>query len=639
MFDFFRSNIKFLMVILLLLIVPAFVLVGVEGYSNLGENRDVVAKVGRTDISRQEWELAHQNEVDRLVQAMPGIERSLLDNEASRFATLERLINERVMTLAAEQGLLLTTDQRLALELTQDPTIASLRRPDGTLDVERYQQLLGAQGMTPEMFEASVRADLSRRQVLVAVSDSAFLTPAIADKALKAFFERREIQVAHFRPFDFRSAVQISDADIQAFYDQNPQLFQAPEQMDVEYLVLDIGAIAGQVSISESDLREFYEQNLANQSFLEQRRASHILLTVDPAATAAERSAVRAEADTILAELRAAPERFAELARARSQDPGSAVMGGDLDFFARGAMVGPFEDAVFALERHAISDLVETEFGFHIIQLTDIRQPPVEPFESARPRIEQELRQQLSQRQFAAAAEEFSNRVFEESDTLAPAAQALGLTIMRANGVLRTGPLDAGRDAVLANPRVLQSLFSEDSIRQQRNTEAIEVGSNRLVSARVIEYRPSRLQPLDEVRSEARERLVQQRALELARAEAQAKLIAWRDGASPALQPAVVISRLADQNVPAAALTAALAAAHAGPSTAAWTQADLGPEGMMVIRVNRVFPREAPDAAQASLERAQLAELWGEAEVQAYLQALRTRFNVQILAARTNAAS
>ena len=638
MFDFFRSNIKFLMALLLLLIIPAFVLVGVEGYSNLRENRDIVAKVGRTDITRQEWDFAHRNEIDRLVASMPGIERSLLDNEASRFATLERLVNERVVALAAEQGLLIATDQRLALELTQDPTIASLRRPDGTLDVERYQQLLRAQGMTPEMFEAAVRADLSRRQVMSAISGSVFLTPTVANPALDAFFERREVQVAHFRPVDFRAAVQASDDDIQAFYDRNPQLFQSPEQMDVEYLVLDLAAMVSRVSVSESDVRVFYEQNLANQSFLEQRRASHILLTVEPGSTAAERATVRAEAESLLAELRASPERFAELARSRSQDPGSAVMGGDLDFFARGAMVRPFEDAVFALERDAISDVVETEFGFHIIQLTDIRQPPVEPFESARPRLEQELRQQQAQRQFAAAAEEFSNRVFEESDSLTPAAEALGLTIARANGVLRTGPLDAGRDAVLAHPRVLQSLFSPDSIRQQRNIEAIEVGANRLVSARVIEHRPSRLQTLDEVRSDVRERLIQQRSLDKARAEAQERLTAWRDGAAPALQSAVVISRLEDQNLPAPALTAALSA-DAGPSTAAWTQADLGPEGVMVIRVNRVLPREAPDAVQASMERGQLADLWGQAEMDAYLQALRARFNVQILATRTTSSS
>jgi peptidyl-prolyl cis-trans isomerase D len=636
MFDFFRNNIKFLMGFLMLLIIPAFVLFGVEGYSNLRENRDVVAKVGRIDITRQEWDLAHRNEMDRLLASMPGIERSLLDNESSRMATLERLINDRVLALAAQDGLFLATDQRLARELTQDPNIAALRRADGTLDVERYQQLLRAQGMTPEMFEASVRADLARRQVIEGLTASAFLTPAVAEQALQAFFERREVQVAHFRPADFRAAVQVTDADVQAFYDQNPQLFQSPEQVDLEYLVLDLDAVAARLQLSEADLRAYHEQNSANLALQEQRRARHILLTVEPGASAEARAAVKAEAEALLAELRQHPERFPELARARSQDPGSAAQGGDLDFFSRGAMVKPFEDAAFALERNAISDVVETEFGYHIIQVTDIRRPAPEPFEVARPRLERELRQQQAQRRFAEAAEDFSNLVYEQADSLAPAAEALGLTVRRANGVLRTGPLDAGRDAALANSRVLEAVFAPDSLRTKRNTEAVEIGASRLVSARVLEHRPARLQPLDDVKAEVRERLLQQRAQEAAREEAQKQLAAWRDGAQPRLQAPVVVSRIDDQGLPGPALGAALSAS-AGPSTAAWTSADLGADGVMVIRVNRVLEREAPDAVRASLERNQLAELWAQAEAQAYLQALRARYKVQVLAKRQQA--
>jgi len=615
--------------------------VGVEGYGNLGENRDIVAKVGSIEITRPQWDEAHRNEVDRMLASLPGIERSLIDNEASRFATLERLINDRLLTLAAQEGLFIATDQRLAQELTQDPTIASLRRPDGTLDVERYQQILRAQNMTPEMFEAQVRSDLVRRQVLAGISGSVFLPPVLVSKASEPFFERREVQVAHFRPLDFRSAVQVSDADTQAFYEQNPQLFQAPEQVDIEYLVLDQGAVASRISVSEDDLRSFHEQNLANLALKEQRRASHILLTVEPGAAADARAAVRAQAEALLAELRQAPDRFEELARTRSQDPGSAAQGGDLDFFSRGSMVKPFEDAVFALERNALSPVVETEFGFHIIRLTDIRLPEPESFESARPRLEQELRQQLTQRQFAAAAEEFSNRVFEQSDTLAPAAEALGLTIRHARAVLRTGPQEAGRaDDVLSNPQLLQALFAPDSIELKRNIEAVEIGAGGLVSARVIAHRPAHLQSLDEVRNEVRERLLQQRSIELATAHAQQRLTAWRDGAAaPTLESAVVVSRVDARNLPPAALTAALAAPADPSSTAAWALANLGADGAMVIRVNRVLKREAPDAVVASLERNQLAELWAEAEVHAYLQALRSRFKVEILATRTEAAS
>lgn len=631
MFDYFRNNIKFLMGFLMLLIIPSFVLFGIEGYSSFREGKDVVAQVGKTDISRQEWLAAHQNEVDRLVASMPGVDRALLDNEDSRLATLERLVNDRVLALAATEGLFLTTDQRLARELTQDPAIAALRQPDGTLDVERYRELLRGQGLSPEQFEANVRADLARRQVAQGIAASSFVSDASARTALQAFFERREVQVAHFRPADFRNRVQVSDADVQAFYDQNTAAFQTLEQADVEYLVLDLDAVARNVRLNENDLRAYHEQNSASLAQQEQRRARHILLTVEPGASADAKAAVRAQADALLAQLRQSPERFAELARTRSQDPGSAQQGGDLDFFGRGAMVKAFEDAAFALERGQLSDVVETEFGFHLIQVTDVRRPQPEPFEQARPRLEAELAQQQAQRQFAEAAEDFSNLVYEQADSLAPAAAKLGLTVRSATGLLRSGPQNPQRDAVLAHPRVLAAVFTAEALAQKRNSEAIEVGPSQLVSVRVLQHRPAQVRPLAEVATDVRERLVQQRALEAARTEAQAQLLAWQAlPAAAKLQAPVVVSRDGAQGLPPPAVVAALSAA-AGPSTPAWTSADLGADGWMVLRVNRVLPRDQADATRAQQEREQLTQLWAQSESQAFLQALRARFKVKIL--------
>lgn len=631
MFDFFRNNIKFLMGLLMLLIIPSFVLFGIEGYSSFRENKDVVAKVGKVEITRQEWDAAHRNEVDRLAASLPGVDRSLLDNAASRDATLERLVNERVLALAAQDGLFLATDQRLARELTQDPTIAALRKPDGSLDVERYQQLLRAQGMTPEMFEASVRADLARRQVLQGVEGSGFVTEAAARTALQAFFERREIQWSLFRPADFKAAITVSDDEVRRFYDDNAQSFQTPEQVDVEYLALDLEAVARTVRPSDSELRAYYEQNNAALAQQEQRRARHILLTVDPGASADDKGKVRAQADALLAQLRQSPDRFAELARTRSQDPGSAAQGGDLDYFGRGAMVKPFEDAAYALAKGEISPVVETEFGFHIIQVTDIRRPTPEPFEAVRAKLTAELSKQMAQRRYAEVAEEFTNLVYEHADSFGPAAEKLGLTPRRASAVLRTGPADASADAPLAQPRVLTALFSADSLRQRRNSEAIELGANQLVSVRVLEHRPAAVRPFDEVASAVRERLRQQRAEAAAREEGVARLAAWQAApATASLRPAVVVSREDAQGLPPALITAALSA-PAGTTTAAWTGVDLGADGYAVVRVNRVIERGAVDAARAQQEREQLAKLWSQAETQAYLQSLRARYNVKLL--------
>lgn len=627
MFDFFRNNIKFLMVVLIVLIIPAFVLFGVEGYSGLREGRDVVAHVGKVEITRQQWDSAHRNEIERLAAQLPGVDRSLFDNEASRLESLERLVSQQLLALAAQDGLLFATDARLARELTQDPTIASLRRADGSLDVERYQQLLRAQGMTAEMFEASVRGDLVRRQVLESVLTTGFVGDNLSAQALNAFFEQREIQVASFGPADYMASVRVSDQEVQAFYEGQLSRFVTTEQMDVDYVVLSLNHVAAGIRINEADVRDFYEQNQANQALLEERRARHILLTTD----GSNNAQVRETAQALLSELRGAPERFEALARERSQDPGSATAGGDLGFFARGSMVKPFEDAVFALQPMQVSDLVETEFGFHIIQVTEVRTPPAQPFEQVRPEIEAQLRQQLAQRQFAEAAEEFANLVYEQSDALDPAAQALGLTIQRANQVRRTGPADAAAHAVLNHPRVLASLFTDDAIRDQRNTEALEVGGNQLVAARVAQHHPVRQRSFDEVKTEARDMLVRERALALAREAAQRQLQAWQNGARPNLSPRTMVSRINDQNLPPQAVVAALSA-NAGPSTPAWTQADLGEQGVMLIYVNRVLPRAAVDAQRLALEREQLSDILGQAEAEAYMEQLRRRYKVDIKA-------
>lgn len=631
MFDFFRNNIKFLMGLLMLLIIPSFVLFGVEGYSSFRQNAEVVARVGKAEITRPQLDAAHRQEVDRLMASVPGLDRALLENEASRQATLERLIDEQVLAQAAQDGHFLTTDQRLARELTQDPNIASLRKADGTLDVERYRELLRAQGLTPEQFEAGVRADLARRQVVQGITQSALVTDSVAQPALRAFFEQREVQVARFLPADFRTRVQLADADLQQHYDNNAARYQTPEQIDVEYLVLDLDAVMRGVTVAESDLRTYYEQNQTQLGKQEQRRASHILLLADAKASAEDKAKVRDQAQALLAELRAAPNRFAELAKTRSQDPGSAAQGGDLDFFARGAMVKPFEDAVFALQKGQISDVVETEFGFHIIQLTDVRQPQPEPFEQVRARLEDELKRQQAQRRYAEAAEDFSNLVYEQGDNLAPAAQKLGLTVQKAEGVLRTGPAGADANAVLAQPRLLQALFSNESLSRKQNTEAIEIGPNRLVSARVLAHRPAQQRPLADVLPQVREAVLAERAQALAVQAGKARLADWqKDAAGATLSSPQVVSRANPQGLPPAALTAALAA-PAGPSVAAWAGVDLGAQGYWVLRVNRVLERQAPSAEQAAQERQQLEQLWAQAETRAYLLALRTRYKTEIV--------
>lgn len=631
MFDFVRKHTRVMQLLLFVLIVPSFVLFGLEGYNRYQERGEAVARVDGREITQAEWDQAHQRDVERLRQQMPTLDAKLLDSPAARYGTLERLVRERVLAAAAVDSHLVVGDQRVARELQRNELIATLRGPDGKLDFERYRQLLAAQGMTPEMFENQVRADLSSRQVLAAATQAGFAPPAIAGVALGSYFERREVQVARFATADYQARVQPTDAELQDYYKANPQLFQAPEQADIEYVVLDLAGVQKDIAVNEQDLKTYYEQNagrLGGQQ--EERRASHILLTVPKGAPEADKAKVKARAEELLAQVRKNPDSFAEVAKANSQDPGSAAQGGDLDFFARGAMTKAFEDAVFAMKaKGEISGLVETEFGFHIIKLTDLKQPRQASFEEVRPQLVEQLKKEQAQRKYAEAADTFANGVYEQSDSFKDIAAKLKLEVRTATGVTRTPP--AGAAGALANPKFLQALFAPEAVERKRNTDAIEIGPNQMVSGRIVKYTPAATRPLAEVKAQVRERVVAERAAELARKDGQEKLAAWKanPAAATALGAAMPLSRQDAGKQPRQVIEAAL---RADPSALpALVGVDLGPDGYAVVKVAKVLPREAPPPAQAQQEREQYARAWSAAEALAYYNLLKERFKVQIM--------
>lgn len=632
MFDFIRQHNKILMGVLFLLIVPSFVFLGLGDYGQPAA-RVVVAKVDGREITQADWDNAHRGEVDRLRAAMPQLDPKLLDSPQAKYATLERLVRERVLAAAAGQFHLAASNQRLAQELQSNPQIAMLRKPDGTLDLEKYQQLLRAQGMTPEMFEAGVRTEMSSRQVLQGVAGSAFAADAAADLALGAYFEKRAIRIARFSPADYAAQQQPTDADLAQYYQANTRQFMAPESANVEFLVLNADAVARTLVINEADLRTYYEQNAQRLAGQEERRVSHILINAPQSAPKAERDAARAKAAQLLADLRKAPDGFAALARKHSQDPGSASNGGDLSFFARGAMVKPFEDAAFALNRGEISDVVETEFGFHILRVTDVKKPRQRSFDDMKPELIADLKKQQLQKKYAEAAEQFTNTVYEQPDSLQPAADKLKLELQRASGLSRSGPAD--RQSPLAHPKVLAAIFSADATEKKRNTEAVDIGGGTLVSARVTQHTPAQARPLAEVKEQVKARWIAARSAEQARKEGADRLAAWQAKPDEArLGELLTVSRADARKVAGPVLDASL---RADPSALpVFKGVDLGEQGYAIVKVEQVLPREARDENQTRAARGQYGQWWATAEGQAYYKWLQDRFKTQIKVPRPN---
>ncbi len=634
MFESIRKHSKVVMLVLFLLIIPSFVLVGIDrNYFSGGS--PAVARVDGKDITQDEWDNAHRMESDRIRAQSPGVDAKLLDSPQARYATLERLVRDRVLAAAAQKMHLMTSDARLARELQSIPQIAALKRADGTLDTEAYRALVAAQGLSPEGFEARMRQDIAVGQVLGAVTQSALASQAEASLAFDALLQRREIQVARFKATDFASKVNVTDAEVQAYYDAHPAQFQQAEQATVEYVVLDLDAVKAGISLSEDDLRTYYKENLPRLAGKEERRASHILINAPKDAPAAEREKARARAQELLAQLRKAPGSFAELARKNSQDPGSAPAGGDLGFFGHGAMVKPFEDAVYAMHKGDISDVVESDFGYHIIQLTDIKKPREPSFEELRPKLEADLKQQQAQRKYAELAEGFANAVYEQSDSLAPVAEKFKLKVQTAVGVTRQPA--PGATGALASPRLLEALFQPEALQSKRNTEAVEIAPSTLAAGRVTAYQAAMTLPLDKAQGKARTLYLADKSAQLAREQGEARLAAWKAAPASAsgLGAAITVSRDHPQDVGRAVLDAALQTPV--DALPAWVGVDLGNDGYTVVKVNRIVPRDEQEGASRLAERQQYGQVWGSAEALAYYELLKQRLKVQIKVPRPSA--
>lgn len=626
MFEAIRKHSKVVMGILFLLIIPSFVLFGIDG-NYFSENSVTVASVDGRAITQTEWDNAHRTESDRIRAQQPGIDGKLLDSPQARYATLEKLVRDRVLAAAARHMHLMVSDAQLARELQKIPAIAQLRKPDGSLDTQAYRALVAAQGLTPEGFEAQLRNELSVNQVLGGAVSTSFASPVESKLGLDALLQRREIQVARFDAKDYVSKVTVDDAQLQTFYAAHPELFRQTEEASVEYVVLDLDAIKNGLSVSEDDLRTYYKENQDRLAGKEERRASHILINAPKDEPAAEREKAWQKAQELLAQVRKDSSSFAELAKKSSQDPGSAPQGGDLGFFARDAMVKPFADAVFAMKKGDISDVVETDFGYHIIKLTDIKAPKVPSFDEVRPKLEAELRQQQAQRKFAEVAETFSNLVYEQPDSLQPVADKLKLKIQTATGVMRKPQANA--KGALANPRFLEALFAPESIQSKRNTEATEIGSNVLVAGRITAYQPAEALPFDKAKDRVRSAYVAQQSAELARTDGSAKLAQWQKSPASAsgLAAAITVSRDQPQGQPPKLVSAVLSAPADQLPT--WTGIDLGPQGYAIAKIERIVPRSDDDAQQRAMQQ-QYLQAWTQAEALAYYDALKQRYKAQI---------
>lgn len=622
MFEFVRTHTKLLQFVLVLLIFPSFVFFGIQGYSRFGEGgTNTVAKVDGRNVTQAEWDQAHQRQVERMRQQMPTVDVKLFDNPAAKRETLEALVRERVLLAAAVHRNLLVGDERLQRQFVEDPQFAGLRNADGSVN----QAILAAQGLTSQDFVAQLRQELGMQQVLRGVSGSALPTPAVADLALDALLQRRQLALARFDAKSYAAKIQPGDAQIEAYYKAHESEFSAPEQASIEYVVLDLETIKKGIAVPNDEARKYYAENASRYTVAEERRARHILIAADKDAAADVKQKAKARAEALLAEARKSPASFADLAKKNSADAGSAAQGGDLDFSGRGGMVAkPLEDAVFAMKVGEIGELVTSEFGYHIVKLEAVRGGEKKPFESVRGEIDDEIRKQLAAKRWAEAAEQFTNTVYEQSDSLQPVIDKLKLDKRTASVRRQPAP---GASGALASQKLLDAVFANDSVRNKRNTDAVEVGPNQLASARIVQHQPARTLPLAEVRDRVRERVIAVEAGNAARKDGEARLAQLKQSGQGELTEKLTVSRVESQNLPPRVLDAALKLDPA--KLPGFVGVDLGETGYVVVKLEAVLSRQTPSDDNLRL-RTQYAQSWTSAETRAYLDALKTRYKAEV---------
>ncbi|HEX5768727.1 MAG TPA: SurA N-terminal domain-containing protein [Burkholderiales bacterium] len=594
------------------LIAITFATWGIESYTQFRSSRDTVATVNGMEISQREFGEEMRRQQEQMRRMFGGaIDPAMLDTPESRRLVLENLISQRL--IAREVG---RAHMFMSREAVIDAiTSAAEFQEDGKFSAAKYSAYLASRGVSDQGNVAELQTRLPLARFAGSVSETAIAPRTVAVRLAAIEAQKREVSEARISEEQFLQQVKIDEAQVKAHYDSHLADYRTPERVRAEYLVLSADALGRQDPPTEAEIKAAYEARASQFRVEEQRRASHILVKT------------KEEADKILQELKKNPGRFAELAKKESQDQGSAEKGGDLGWFGRGMMVKPFEDAVFKLAQNDVQ-VVESEFGFHVVRLTGIQAAKARPYEEVRKELGDELVRQKGQRKFAEAAENFSNLVYEQPESLKPAAERFKLQVQTTGWIGKSARQELG---ALDNPKLLSALFSPDAIKNRRNTDAIEVAPSTLVAARVLEHQPAAQRAFDEVKGEIAEQLRRREASALALKEGQAKLEQLRKGEDAGVKWSAprVVSRRDAQGVPANVLRQVVAADTS--KLPSFVGVPIPDGGYVLLRISRVIDEPAKeDDPQIA---ARFAQIYGAAQYEAMVESLRASADIEINAA------
>jgi peptidyl-prolyl cis-trans isomerase D len=602
-------------VILALITVP-FALWGIDSYFRGGGQTATVASVGSSKITEHEYLQALNSQRDGIISQGGKVD---IDNPAFRKQVLDQLIDSRLVSDAALGNGMMITAEQVGAMLMSIPAF----QQNGQYSRERLESWLRARHMSEQDLLNMIQQDALMQQLQFGYGEGSVAPTASVEYLVKQLAQQREVNELVFSAKSYLPGIKIDDQSVAAEYKANQASYSTPQQARIQYVVLSLAGIASQTQVSDEAVKQFYEANKARFQEPEQRRASHILIKTESGMTPTAKAEAKAKAEKLLQELRANPGKFADLAKQHSGDPGSAARGGDLGNFSRDMMVKPFADAAFSLKTGEMSSVVESEFGYHIIRLDGITPGSSLGLAVVKNDIVNEIKNQEAQRKYAEMADRFSNLVYEKPDSLAPAAKELGLSVAESGWISQ----NRAEPALLMNPALLAAVFAPEAVSKKQNTEAIEVGSNTLVAAHVIEYKPAGVLPLAEVSQAIRDNLAGKAARAKAIEAGKAALAAAQGGQAPSgMGMPVKITRMQPAGLPPQAMkvlfkvNAAKLPGYAGVEM---------PDGYRLYRVNQVTQGTAQPGLDQQIKR-DLNRMVAQEELRAYLEYARARNKIDI---------
>ncbi|VAW72842.1 Peptidyl-prolyl cis-trans isomerase PpiD [hydrothermal vent metagenome] len=489
------------------LIIVTFALFGLGSYLQ-DESQIYAARVNDVEITPRELQQAYYQQRARIQEMMgDAYNPALLDDKLVRQQALDGLINRQLVFQAAAENDLAISDSLLAAQIHAIPSF----QKDGVFSEEKYRNLMRSRGQMVSGFEQATRNQLLSEQLLLGLAATAYVTPSELDRAYSLQNQQRDFAYLIVSAKPFEETVDVSEERIQEYYKTNADAFMVPESVKLSFLRLTGDTVGASLEVDEADLEAFYEERQSSLKTKEQRRASHILITVAADADDDTLAIARAKIDGLAARLEAG-EEFADLARENSGDPGSAQQGGDLGFFGVGDMVPEFDKTAFAMDKGETSEPIRTQFGFHIIKLVDIRDSDIPPLAEVRDDLIREMQQEKVNELFYELLEQLTDLSYTDLDSLDSSAEALGLEIQTSDWLDSNGGPGIGQ-----YPKILAAAFSDDVLEGGNNSEPVEVAPNDVIVVRIAERQSEHQAPLDEVHEQVVMRLKRELAAHAAR--------------------------------------------------------------------------------------------------------------------------